>query len=222
VNDAPCRIARRGDRPRRQRADRQCPRQRQRPIGRPRLVSHAVRGRRQQPSPRARLPTLPGIGTPRPSTPTARSPSRRPRTTTAQWPRRDLHRHRRLAELDVRTLRLTVSAVNDAPVANNGHRVHRRSTPLPPIAVLANDTDVDGDLLSVTGATLANSALGTVVGEPRRARSPSPLPRISAAARVVNYTISDGHGGTDDRIGDRQTWGANTPPTGADSTPRSG
>ena len=53
---------------------------------------------------------------------------------------------------------ITVTAVNDAPVADRRHRVApTEDTALAdqPAGVLANDTDVDGDALTVAGADQA-------------------------------------------------------------------
>ena len=52
-------------------------------------------------------------------------------------------RHRNTA-----TVAVTVTAVNDAPVAVNDTATTAEDTPVS-IAVLANDTDVDGDTLTV-------------------------------------------------------------------------
>src|SRR5206468_1096202 len=54
------------------------------------------------------------------------------------------------ADSNVATVTLTVTAVNDAPVANNDAYTTAEDTPLTVTApgVLANDTDVDGDSLT--------------------------------------------------------------------------
>src|SRR5207247_1407256 len=53
---------------------------------------------------------------------------------------------------NVATVTITVTAVNDAPVANADAATTAEDTPVT-IAVLGNDTDVDGDTLSVSGVS---------------------------------------------------------------------
>jgi transcriptional regulator of nitric oxide reductase len=59
---------------------------------------------------------------------------------------------------DTSTLTLTVDAVNDAPVAGDDTASTPINTPLTGIPVLGNDTDADGDTLTVTGATVARAS----------------------------------------------------------------
>src|SRR5206468_4264314 len=51
---------------------------------------------------------------------------------------------------NIATVSITIAAVNDAPVANADAATTAEDTPVT-IAVLGNDTDVDGDTLSVSG-----------------------------------------------------------------------
>jgi hypothetical protein len=53
---------------------------------------------------------------------------------------------------------ITVQAVNDAPVAVADTASTAINTPINNINVLVNDTDVDGDPLTVTGASVAAAA----------------------------------------------------------------
>src|SRR5207247_2182474 len=53
---------------------------------------------------------------------------------------------------NVATVTIAVAAVNDAPVANSDTATTAEDTAVT-IAVLANDTDVDGDTLTVTGVS---------------------------------------------------------------------
>src|SRR5205823_3637171 len=55
---------------------------------------------------------------------------------------------------NVATVSITVAAVNDAPVAVNDTATTAEDTPVS-IAVLGNDSDVDGDTLTVSVATAA-------------------------------------------------------------------
>ncbi|MCH2038718.1 MAG: cadherin-like domain-containing protein, partial [Rickettsiales bacterium] len=57
------------------------------------------------------------------------------------------------------TVDVTVGAVNDAPVANDDSAVTNEDTPVT-IIVFGNDTDADGDSLTITSAT--NGTNGTV------------------------------------------------------------
>ena len=94
---------------------------------------------------------------------------------------------------DAATVGLTVNAVNDAPVANDDTASTTAGVPVQ-IAVLANDTDVEGQTLSVastgqgTNGSVAVNADGTVTY--------SPNADFTGADSFV-YTVSDGNGGTD-------------------------
>ncbi|MFT3666276.1 Ig-like domain-containing protein [Piscinibacter sp.] len=110
---------------------------------------------------------------------------------------------------------LTVVSVNDAPVALNDTASTPLNTPLASIAVLANDSDVDGDTLTVTTATLANPALGTVSINPDGTLNFTPAANVSGPV-LVNYTIADGQGGTASATLTVNV-GMNTPPAGADA-----
>jgi VCBS repeat-containing protein len=112
------------------------------------------------------------------------------------------------------TLTLSVSAVNDAPVAQND----LASTPVnapTTIAVLANDSDVDGDTLTVTSASV-DPALGTVTVNPNGTLAFNPANNLSGPV-VIQYTISDGQGGTANATV-AVNIGPNTPPEGTDTT----
>src|SRR5439155_25423177 len=56
------------------------------------------------------------------------------------------------AESNVATVTITITAVNDAPVAGNDTAATAEDTAVA-ITVLANDTDVDGDALSITATS---------------------------------------------------------------------
>ncbi|MEP6872967.1 MAG: tandem-95 repeat protein [Burkholderiales bacterium] len=119
------------------------------------------------------------------------------------------------ALISASTLSLSVSAVNDPPDANDDLASTPINTPIT-IPVLANDHDRDGDPLTVTGATLANPALGTLIVNPNGTLSFTPANNTTGPV-VIAYTVSDGHGGTDSATVTVNV-GNNTPPTGADST----
>jgi hypothetical protein len=114
------------------------------------------------------------------------------------------------------TLTITVTPVNDAPVAVDDQTTTPINTPIVGIPVLPNDTDPDGNPLTVTGAVLTNPAQGTVTVNPDGTLSFTPATNVTGPV-VITYTVTDGQGGTDTATV-TVTVGANTPPTGADST----
>jgi CshA-type fibril repeat protein len=80
---------------------------------------------------------------------------------------------------------------NPPPVAANDTAATNEDTPIN-IPVLANDSDPDGDDLSVTSAIAAN---GTVVIEPDGTVTYTPNPDFNGTD-TITYTITDGEGGT--------------------------
>ena len=86
---------------------------------------------------------------------------------------------------------VTVNAVNDAPVAVNDVARTNEDTPVT-VAVLANDTDPDGDPLTVTAASAPN---GTVVVNPNGTITYTPRANFNGTD-TITYKISDGKGGT--------------------------
>jgi VCBS repeat-containing protein len=90
------------------------------------------------------------------------------------------------------TVTITVNPVNDPPVAIADFAITNEDTPLN-IDVLANDSDVDGDALSVSEATAAH---GTVTINGDGTLHYAPVANFHGAD-IINYTVSDGHGGTD-------------------------
>ncbi len=86
---------------------------------------------------------------------------------------------------------VTVNAVNDPPVAVDDVATTNEDTPVT-IGVLGNDTDIDGDPLTVTAAT---SPDGTVVINPDGTITFTPNPNFNGPT-TISYTISDGNGGT--------------------------
>jgi large repetitive protein len=88
------------------------------------------------------------------------------------------------------TITVQVDAVNDAPVANPSTAATNEDTPVT-VPVLANDTDVDGDPLTVTAASAPN---GTVVINPDGTVTYTPNPNFNGTD-TITYTISDGQGG---------------------------
>ncbi len=114
------------------------------------------------------------------------------------------------------TQSITVSAVNDAPLAADDSASTAINTPLASIAVLANDGDVDGDALTLVSAALANPALGTVAVNPDGTLAFTPALNVTGPV-LVNYTIRDPSGATSSATLTVNV-GTNTPPTGTDAT----
>jgi sorbitol-specific phosphotransferase system component IIBC len=95
--------------------------------------------------------------------------------------------------MDTATVTVTVQPVNDAPVAVADAVVTAEDTAVT-IDVLANDSDVDGDSLTVTNVTSPTS--GVVVINPDNTITYTPTADYEGTDSFV-YTISDGNGGTD-------------------------
>ena len=95
---------------------------------------------------------------------------------------------------DTATVTITIPAVNDAPIAvDDGPLSTDEDTPLTGINVLGNDSDVDGDPLTVTSAT---SPDGTVTINPDGTLDFTPDADFNGPT-TIQYTIDDGNGGTD-------------------------
>lgn len=89
------------------------------------------------------------------------------------------------------TVAITVTAVNDNPVAVNDSKNTSEDTPVN-ITVLANDTDVEGDTLTITAASASNGDASFSSGS-----SIDYTPNANYnGSDTINYTISDGNGGT--------------------------
>ena len=91
------------------------------------------------------------------------------------------------------TVAVNVTPVNDAPEANDDTATTTINVPVT-IPVLANDTDVDGDTLSVIGAP--TSPDGTVAVNPDGSLTFTPAPGFTGTT-TIDYQITDGNGGTD-------------------------
>jgi hypothetical protein len=86
---------------------------------------------------------------------------------------------------------LTVNSVNDLPSASNDNISTAHNTPVT-IDVLANDSDVDGDILSLINATQGDN--GAVVINPDNTVTYTPNNNFSGTDSF-EYTISDENGG---------------------------
>ncbi len=93
---------------------------------------------------------------------------------------------------DTATVSLTVNSVNDVPVANTDSATTDEDNSVV-INVLTNDTDADGDSLTVTGANAPSNGSVQVNGGNTITYTPDSDFNGSDA---FTYTISDGNGGT--------------------------
>ncbi|WP_299149975.1 tandem-95 repeat protein [uncultured Tateyamaria sp.] len=94
---------------------------------------------------------------------------------------------------DTATVTVEVTPVNDAPDAVNDAATTDEDTPVT-IDVLANDTDVDGDPLTITGASVPADQ-GTVDVVDNKLLF-TPAENFNGDA-TISYSIEDGNGGTD-------------------------
>ena len=115
------------------------------------------------------------------------------------------------------TLTLTVTPVADAPIAADDLASTPINTALASIAVLANDSDADGNALTVASAALVDPTLGSVSVNADGTLNFTPALNVSGPV-AITYTVADGTGLTDTATLVANV-GANTPPTGADAAP---
>ncbi len=107
------------------------------------------------------------------------------------------------------SLNISVTAVNDAPTATNETATTPQNTPVSG-SVVTNDTDVDGDTLTVTQFTIAGvtgtfnagdtatiPGVGTLVVNADGTYTFTPATNYYGPVPVTTYTVSDGNGGTD-------------------------
>ncbi|MCZ8379200.1 tandem-95 repeat protein, partial [Mycobacterium sp. CPCC 205372] len=90
---------------------------------------------------------------------------------------------------------MTVNPVNDAPVANPDgpfEVTEDTAATAPESLLLGNDTDIEGDTLTITEISAAN---GTVTGVGTGTLTYTPNANFNGVD-TVTYTISDGNGGT--------------------------
>lgn len=89
---------------------------------------------------------------------------------------------------------IAVAAVNDAPVAQDDHFTGLRNHDILG-NVLAGDTDIDGDVLSVEGGTFATANGGTVILNTDGSFAYTPVSGFYGTDSF-DYTALDGQGGT--------------------------
>jgi Bacterial Ig domain len=110
------------------------------------------------------------------------------------------------------TVTVTITGVNDPPTAgNDGSITVPEGAPAMPLAVLANDTDPDGDTLKITAVTSGTLGAVTITGGGTGlAYDPAPLKK---GIDTFTYTVSDGRGGTDSAVVRVTIVADTTPPT---------
>lgn len=105
---------------------------------------------------------------------------------------------------------ITVSSINDAPVSIPDHAITLEDVPVA-IDVLANDTDVDGDVLTISGITGSTNGTASVNG-PMLLFTPDPEYSGPAA---LTYEATDSNGGYSTATAAITVMSSNDPPTAA-------
>jgi VCBS repeat-containing protein len=123
---------------------------------------------------------------------------------------------------DTATVTVTLTGVNDAPVAVEDKPVISEDAGSTVVDVLANDTDVDGDALKVTAVTGAPTLGAIAVADGVVTYTPNAEAQKLGAGKTATdsftYTVSDGNGGAATGTVTVTVVGANDAPTaGADT-----
>ncbi|UWQ90544.1 tandem-95 repeat protein [Rhodobacteraceae bacterium M382] len=114
---------------------------------------------------------------------------------------------------DTAQVSVTVAPINDPPEAQADRASTNEDVPVN-IDVLANDTDIDGDILTVLTASAAN---GTVNVESDNTLTYTPNLNFNGRDQIT-YMISDGNGGTDTGFVGVTITPVNDDPIGVDDT----
>ena len=94
---------------------------------------------------------------------------------------------------DIGNVNLTINAVNDNPVATDDSAVTNEDTAVT-ISVLSNDSDIDGDILSVSAVT--GPLNGSAVINLDNTITYTPNANYNGS-ETLTYTVIDGNGGSD-------------------------
>jgi hypothetical protein len=117
---------------------------------------------------------------------------------------------------DTATVTVTVAPVNDPPDAVDDALADVLEPGPEILDVLANDTDVDGDMLTITATGAALCGVVTNNGTDLT-YTPNNVP--SDCAESFTTTVGDGNGGSDTATVTFTLVDVNRPPTGVDDTP---
>ncbi|HET9346164.1 MAG TPA: Ig-like domain-containing protein, partial [Candidatus Limnocylindrales bacterium] len=120
-----------------------------------------------------------------------------------------------LGGTDTGTVSVTVTPTNDPPVAVDDSLTVAEDAGPTDVAVLANDTDVDGDPLSTTAVT--DPPNGTASINPDGTVAYTPDPGFNGPDSF-GYTVSDGAGGSDTGSVSVTVTAVDDPPTAAPKT----
>ena len=107
------------------------------------------------------------------------------------------------------TVSITVTGVNDPPVANDDNASTFEDTPVVMIDVLANDTDVDNDRLIILGVTQGQKGSVTINTSNKLIYKAN---KNFCGTDSFNYTASDGRGGNDTAKVELTVVAVNDPP----------
>jgi hypothetical protein len=110
---------------------------------------------------------------------------------------------------DTALVNVTVTGVNDPPVANDDVATVAEDSVNNQLDVLLNDVDIDGDGLTITGVSVPLHGSATFTAD-YVFYTPDP---DYVGADSFSYTISDGNGGTDSAIVSVTVSGVNDPPS---------
>jgi VCBS repeat-containing protein len=115
---------------------------------------------------------------------------------------------------DTTTVSITVTCVNDAPVANDDSATTNEDTAVT-IDVLANDSDVEGDGLSISAFDTTSLVGGIVACTTSCIYTPA---ADFNGPDIFSYTISDGNGGSDTASVTITVTPVNDPPAAVDDS----
>ncbi|WP_390914501.1 cadherin-like domain-containing protein [Pseudosulfitobacter sp. SM2401] len=108
---------------------------------------------------------------------------------------------------------VSVGAVNDGPTANDDSDVTDEDVSVT-VDLIGNDTDEEGDALTVTGATVPADQ-GTLVDNGDGTVTFTPADDFNGTA-TISYSITDGNGGTDSAIHEIEVASINDDPVAVD------
>jgi hypothetical protein len=92
---------------------------------------------------------------------------------------------------NIATVAVNITPVNDAPVANNDTAAGAINTPLV-ISVLANDVDVDGDVLTIASVTAPTGPAGSTSSATANANGTVTFNGSAAGNYTFTYSMTDG------------------------------